>query len=217
MDGITGFNPTELDKQIATLMDCHLSFCLSFSSARLTYFNSLTKTWCSQKAVEFSKEFFLDFENCFIDVSNAFYALADKMQAAYNAMATANGAPTIDKYTDEGAEEHATESEFVLKPESESGDVGMNKQQVQYATDFFVEDVNSIIEHLNDMPVNISLFDPDGSMQATYNATVKTMTDEITALLNVLNGKLNTSIETEIENVTLGVNQSVSILSSNIS
>ncbi len=218
MEGITGLNPVEAKKQINDVL-CHgLSIVMDLENSVNSYYMILNKIWFSPQAVSFSMDIFPELVNCYIDICNAYWKICDSAQDAYNKVAAAHGIETINDFEDTGAEEHVTISNHILKEVSDNGIVGMNKKEVEEITTLFLNHLeNDIIKSLEETPLNISLFDPNGSQQAAFRDIIKNLVESLKTLINDISTKLKNCVDDDTNRIELSARQSAEVLGGRIS
>ena len=213
MNGYTGLDPAKVQSQIEEFFSKGMSFCVALSTNTSTYYKILEKIWCSPNAVQFSKKIFPELENCQIDVSNYYWKIAAAATKAYNTIAAANGLDTISGVVDEGAEAHVTDAKYVLKDVSESGIVGMNKEQVKEVTDGFVHYLDTdLITILEETPLDIAFYDPDNSLKTEYRNSIIKLIELVKEVINDISSETSAYVEKEVDAVELSAKKSVETL-----
>jgi hypothetical protein len=89
----------------------------------------------------------------------------------------------------------------------------MNKKEVSEVTNFFVNHIkNDVIKALEETPMDISLFDPDGSQQSAFKDIIKKLVEMCKDLVEKISSKVETCVGEDIDRVQLSARQSAETL-----
>ena len=215
MANMTGFNPEQAKAQIDDFFYQVRDLANIFLERGLNVFvYGLRTAWCSPKAKEFSEKHFERI--AFID-SRIFHLgrnITIAATQAYNYVAKSNGAPTISIGTLDRGEDFVDSrwDKIRLKEQADSGAVGMNHQNVKLLVSLFKDSVNNLINGLNELPLDIAFYDPDGEMQASYRQEITKMVNTITEEANSVYADIDAALETEVNTIELAKDNAVSTM-----
>ena len=201
-DGWTGIDigavETQLDNFVEAMYDINSYY---YATAR-EFANSLYRTWASEKAVEFNSklEEIEHLEDTMVICHNKILASATK---AANFMASYNGAEFNYDYVIWVLGDLKVQH---LEAEKD-GIKGMNVTLAKFALDTFNEKMKNIVNALDTLPMDFSLLDPAGELQAEYVALVKSAKENVQATAESVSAELTAAFETEEKNILLGKTQ----------
>lgn len=215
MANMTGFNPEQAKQQIEDFFYQVRDLANIFLERGLNVFvYGLMTAWCSPKAKEFSEKHFEKI--AFID-SEIFHLgrnITIAATQAYNYVAKSNGAPMISIGTLDRGEDFAESrwDKIRLKEQADSGVVGMNHQNVKLLVSLFKDSVNNLINGLNELPLDIAFYDPDGEMKASYRQEITKMVNTITEEANSVYADIDAALETEVNTILLAKDNAASTM-----
>ena len=94
-----------------------------------------------------------------------------------------------------------------LREASPGGIVGMNIVQARYARDDFKDQVMKFLDDLNNMPMDIALYDPSGEMKAAFKKLITDFISEMTDELTAVSADMDVALETEENRIELAKEQ----------
>lgn len=217
MANFTGFDPEQARTQIIDFFNqvCDLANNFYDKGTKL-FVNGLQTAWCSPKAKEFSEKHFAKLANINSNLAQLGKNIAISAVQAFNYVASSNGTAGI--YIDgiENGFQAPTDTErwdfLPLKEISDSGVVGMNHQNVKLLVSLFKDSVNNLINGLNELPLDIAFYDPDGEMKASYKQEITNMVNTITEEANSVYADIDAALETEVNTILLAKDNAVSTM-----
>ena len=233
-DGMIGLSPEQARDQLHSFgCDCtdiigHFFRRDGFHPFR----DALYEAWCSPKAQEFGKTHLTKLLMIEQDITKTAHNIIARATNAYNKLATSNGLSPIDwsewglDYSDGNLTIGDPTLSYVfdyigkdgdgnyLRAVSPDGIVGMNKNRVKQALDNLNVAVNTCINELNNLPMDIAFYDPNGEMQAGFKELIKDMISEIHDVMNEIKKEINTAINEESDAIELAKNQAVEAMNS---
>ncbi len=224
MEDMTGLNPQEVQQQIINFYWKALGIGIGFQNDCNHYSDSLITAWCSPKAVEFQKKF----DRIYVigyNIDALASQIAQSAVSAYNIVARIQG---LEPLNIEEMNFNATNPKRIsrnlrdaydhpnlenFKEVSDSGVVGMNVGLVKVARSLFEQKVKEMINKLNDLPLDISLYDPEGSQKEAYKKAIQTMIDDIEERVRDAHAFIEDAIQTEQDTIMLAKQQATDVLS----
>lgn len=173
----------------------------------LTYW--LRYYWSSPNAVEFSKKYNPMMAQTLNNAIDSVKALCEKSRNAYNAMASANGAPTlgpIDYYTGT-----TVWFDFYTNYPDQGGLVGIHPNTYSWA-ESFEKDVEKRLKQFSDIAVEIALYDPDNALAYSYRVSWNEIVENIRTSVKEVCSAVKQAIETEVKSMDLTVERAVQTL-----
>lgn len=215
MDGITGFSPEEAKSNIYSFQTASDDVYSAYISANKNLFDDLYYTWCSTNAVDFYLRFSSVIEETATMLVNSLTAIVTNAERAYNIIAREHGWENMSSLSDEYHPYATGEVSIELKELrkiNESGVVGMNIKLVQMSLDIYAKHMNEVITDIDNLPMNIAFYDPEGAQMTAYKETISKVKERITLELDVIDKEIKSAMETETDNIMLAKQQSTQIL-----
>ena len=198
MANITGFNPSEANRQIDDFCIAAIDLGTKFHIASTAFYTGLVHAWSSPKAEEFGKAYLPKLFSISFKVENMANDIGDRATLAYNDNARANGLPEIDT-TGIGQFLDEPEGNYILYPAFDDGAVGMDHENVKELVGDLEDGRNKLVAGLSELPLDIAFYDPDGSQKAAYKAIINNMIETINGIVDEVTNQIKTALETEIE------------------
>ena len=223
---MTGLSPAEAKQQIYDFYEEGMKIEEEFSRTYLyPFFKNLGKAWTSPKAVEFGNDHFYEVRLSVMTYQDAIHNICVKAVAAYNSLASSNGAPTIadEGFTEENNHRELWNSNALGMEEIDSffheaspeGVVGMDDVEVNNQVELFKAGVDKFIAAINNLPLSIAFYDPDGELQLSYKQMIKGAVDDVTSTTTAMYDAINNATASEIKVVQQGLVNASSDLSGN--
>ena len=226
MNGVTGFNPSKVKKDIADFALEAGNTCADIDDAFGEFFFQLSNFWASPKAVEFSNAFTPRIESLVNEMSEAINAIVRGAINAYNYVASAHGSNShindIDTLVDDmygsarggyGTRGAAGIMYASLK-ESKDGLVGMNIAAVRdVIMPTFFNTIDDVINKLEALPTSIALYDADGEQQQAYESNVRGFIQKFHELNSSMGDSLSEALATETNNILIAKQKSTEVMS----
>lgn len=210
MADMTGFNPDVAKQELNAFKNYGNEIYHKSIDAYEIFNYALYDSWCSPKAVEFQENHFKKIvaipENIHIVYTQIYRNATD----AYNIIARANGWPTIDLSDQNSWTSHYAESlraDRKLREANENGVVGMSVANVKLARGIFLDEMKAVIELMNETPMNIAFYDPDGAQQAAYKNEIQTRVTNMNEVIDAAMAALDSAMETEENTILLAKNE----------
>ena len=102
-----------------------------------------------------------------------------------------------------------------VKDVSENGVVGMNHAQVKLYVTIFQEGVNKFLNELDEVPINIAFYDPNGDLQASYRNEINKMRNKITEIFDSARKDIGNALDEEIDTILLAKENATDVLTTN--
>ena len=218
MSDFTGFNPGVARNEITNFYRMMNTIENDYYLGAYYLFMNLRDIWCSGKAIEFynnNAQKTMDLDNEFINEINR---ITSKAIEAYNKMALANDSmafndPLVPTNLDAN-KDYDAESCFPILNSSDpnSGIVGMNVKEVENELNTYLSSMNKVVASLDDIPTEIALFDPDGTLQDAYRSLIDKMKGKIPERINTVKSDIQNAIKTEQDTTVLAKQQATEIL-----
>ena len=176
--------------------------------------DGLYYAWCSPNAKDFSSKHFPIISAIDINVRHLGKNIAISATQAYNYIATSNGSSTITDGFFAGDQQamNETSSYTLLLDKNGDGIVGMNHQNVKLLVSLFKDAVNNLINGLNELPLDIAFYDPNGEMKAAYKKEITDMVNVITEQTTAVYNDIEAALETEIDTILLAKENAASTM-----
>jgi hypothetical protein len=216
MANLTGFSPDAARNQINLFYNTVCDLAREFSNnGSYPFMWGLVTAWCSPKAKEFSLKHFSKIAGIDTNVKNMGRNIAINAKQAYNYIAESNGGAKLpEDFFQNGTQASTDKIDWfgTLDEVSENGVVGMNHQNVRLLVNLFKNAVNKLITGLNDLPLDIAFYDPDGEMKAAYRQQITDMVSIITEKTNALYADIDDALETEINTILIAKEEAASTM-----
>ena len=218
MSNFTGFIPNQAKNDIVDFYRMMLDIENNYYLGAYYLFMNLHDLWCSEKAIEFynnNAQKTMDLDNEFINVINT---ITSKAIEAYNDIARSND---FMEFSDAMVPTNLdTDKKFDAEScfpafnsfDPNSGVVGMNVKEVESELSDYVDSMNKVVLSLDDVPTEIALLDPDGSLQNAYRSLIKKMKDKIPERITAVKSEIQEAIKTEKDTTVLAKQQAAEIL-----
>ena len=232
-DTFTGFTPDEASKQIIEFFAKCVEAGLDtfYYKGVEPFYHTLQKVWCSPKAVDFGNKYLPRLNALHKKIIYVGATICFNATTAYNSLAEANNLPSIQPSYDDNFPNFSkgfTEGDpksldldylvdydgttFELYKVSPNGIVGMNHLQVKQAMELFKSIVSETIGKLNDLPMDIAFYDPNGEMKYAYKDLINKLVEEINSEISEIITNINTALDTEVDNIMLAKEQATHTL-----
>ncbi len=219
MDGMTGFNPEQVKKEIADFALEAGNACADVDEAYGTFFYEMKNYWASPKAVEFSETYMPRIKGLIDEMSDAIKRIVEGVVEAYNSVATANGTPTAIDVDTIIFDVYGYKDSFGTKDANgifisgglsadNNGLVGMNISAVRdIVIPEFTASINKEVNDLYEIPTSIAFYDEDGSQHQAYESNIRGFVEKFNELNESLFASMKEALETETNNVLLAKQQ----------
>ncbi len=213
-DGFTGLDATLAQNQIDDFVGTCWDLWQDYNEEVNYFIYQLGVNWSSPNAVQFYNTYGPKLWAIRENFKSMYNSIGVDATDAYNSLATSNGAEAMEypmfcspNNTKTVTESDYQESEYftfnpyrmlVSNPFSESRDgvTGMNVDEVTKIYGYFKEGMSKVISGLSEVSTEFAVYDPDGSLQASFrtrvNNMVNTLTDTTTAMYNTIDSALTT-------------------------
>ena len=218
MSNFTGFNPAVAKNEITNFYRMMNSIENDYYLGAYYLFMNLHDIWCSEKAIEFynnNAQKTMDLDNEFINEINR---ITSKAIEAYNKIALSNDSitfndPLVPSNLDVN-KDYDAESCFptLNSADPSSGIVGMNVKEVEGELNAYLSSMDKVVSSLDDVPTEIALFDPDGSLQEAYRSLIDKMKGKIPERISAVKSDIQDAIKTEQDTTILAKQQAAEIL-----
>lgn len=230
MDNFTGLNSELAETQIDNFARETLKLFGDYNAATNFFIYYLGVNWSSPKAIDFYNKYgpkmWAIRENFNILRSKIAIDAVD----AFNDMASANDIsvieipfsvnPNVGEYVDES--DYTPSEYFDFNPlreivsnpykESNDGKVGMNIEKVKVIYEIFQEKMKTFISALSNISTDFALYDPDGSIQASYKSRINKMVETISDTVTEMYKEIDSALETEQNIIIAAVQQANDML-----
>lgn len=199
-DGWTGINIEGVQKNIAEFEGAFTNAITIFCNGFDTFNQELFGLWASEKAVEFNPNLkdFSDFKKELTETESGIIMSAGD---AASIMASHNGATFVNPYS---SGSFKNREGYTPLREILHGIKGMNIAVASVSLEEFkgiCEQVKSLLENL---PMNLELIDPDGSLVESFRKKVNSKVDKLKSLIGSLSNKLEAAFKNETNELKLG-------------
>ena len=210
MSNFTGYSPTEAKNNIKYFYDVTRSAILQLNHAYENFFRSLYLDWSSPKAVEFNQKYNVTLAEQIQFFSDTIESIVDKAEAAYNENAFANGGGYIIIDRTPFPETRGID----LSAVNYGGLVGMDVIGVQVDLDHYKASVDEVIKVIDNLPMNIAFYDPDGSQANAYKTAITTARNKVYDEISNLIKDIEAAIENEVKTTKDAASSAASTLQS---
>ena len=214
-DNIIGFSPEEAIRQIN-----------EFGNTIDAFQQILERTWCSPNAVAFSNKHFPRMKALPTKIELVAMVICHNAVDAYNFIANSNGLPTISDTSpnDDWPEFAAREFKYTLdldtlaldeqywtplKEASPAGIVGMNHAQVIQARNELMNKTKIYMGKIDNIPIDIAFYDPNGEMRESYKNMVRNMIEEVNSEMESVTSEIDAALQTEEDRIELAKENAV--------
>lgn len=219
-DGFTGLDTTLAQNQINEFVGECWDLWQKYNEEVNYFIYNLGLCWSSPKAVEFYNTYGPKLWAIRENFNSMFNSIGVDATDAYNSLASSNGAETIDypffcnpKNIKSVTESDYQESEYftfnpyrmlVTNPfaESRDGITGMDITKVVEIYGYFKDGITSVISELSSVSTDFAVYDPDGSLKASFKQRVNNMVDTMTETTNSICNSVEEALKTE-QNVVM--------------
>lgn len=208
---MTGFNPTEAQKQLQDFMEYGKIAYERAANALNDLETGLYNNWCSPRAVDIAPDRISRLACIERDINTLYNSMYRDGVAAYNNLATSNGAATI---AFDGEEEFYYLSDNFrvdrlpeFREANEDGVVGMDVEKVKLARDSYLAELESVETYIEETPMEIAFFDPENELQTKFKTKINKIVTYIKDTIEHCFRNINEAIETET-NVVISSKQS---------
>ncbi len=211
--GFTGINQQDAKANIDAFVTAMNDVAKIFQNGGNNLFNNLEKLWCSPKAVEFGDKYsILLYEKTVTAIEDAALSIASKAEKAFDTVSVANGGRALGANYGTIPKPEIGHLFGFLKESGDTGIIGMNVNQVNYALAEYGDYVIKALEALEAVPTNIAFFDPDGAQQATYKKTINDVKNKLEETIHSMLDEIQSAMETEQQTVLTAAQNSASTL-----
>lgn len=213
MADMTGFNPEAAKQQLEAFMEYGDTVYKKTSDAYYNFFDSLKDNWCSPKAIEFEKNYLFKLHAFSHNMITLYRQIYRSAVDAYNIIARAQGSSVM-PLEDQGPFNSYTSTMGgeVLKEANENGIVGMNVANVQLARGVYLDEMKAVIQLMNDTPMDIAFYDPDGAQQAAYKNEIQTRVTDMNEKIDEAMAALSSAMETEENTILIAKDSAASTM-----
>ena len=213
MADMTGFNPEAAKQQLEAFKEYGNTVYKKTIDAYYNFFDSLKDNWCSPKAVEFTRNYLFTLHAFSHNMITLYRQIYRSAVDAYNIIARAQGSSVM-PLEDQGPFNSYTSTMGgeVLKEANENGIVGMNVANVQLARGVYLDEMKAVIQLMNDTPMDIAFYDPDGAQQAAYKNEIQTRVTDMNEKIDEAMAALSSAMETEENTILIAKDSAASTM-----
>lgn len=208
MAELTGLNPSLAKTQINDFYEAGYTIGNDFETKYLKpFFKEMGTSWYSPKAVEFWGVHFYDMLVAMLSYSDMLNNVCVKATNAYNNLASSNGLPSIsDTNFKEELNSRAdwndgslglTELDLYFQEVSPDGTVGMDVEKVRNVISTLKQGAKEFALKVEELPVTIAFYDPDGTLQETYKGLVRAGVAEVLKSIISMSSDMEAAIQEE--------------------
>ncbi len=204
MADMTGFNPDVAKQELEAFKEYGTVVSKKTHNVYYNFLKALQDNWCSPKAREFSIDYLLKLHAFGDNIETLYSQIYRSAVDAYNIIARANGwaAMSLEAQNEWNNSYNEAMGGEVLREANETGVVGMNVANVQLARGVYLDEMKAVIQLMNDTPMNIAFYDPEGAQQAAYKNEIQTRVTDMNEKIDEAMAALSSAMETE-ENTIL--------------
>ena len=214
MADMTGFNPEMAQRQLEEFKEYGRNIYTKVSDVFDVFNAALAESWCSPKAKEFQVDYLQRLSIFDDNIRTLYNQIYRSAVDAYNNIARANGWPNMaqppqdfwSKYY--GAQGVST----AMKEASENGVVGMNVANVKLARSIYLDEMKKIVDQMNETPMDIAFYDPEGAQQAAYKNEIQTRITKMNEDINKAMAALDSAMETEENTILIAKDSAASTM-----
>ena len=165
-----GINPEETNLQIKRFVQHMEDIAVKLDNGGKSFFDTMRNCWFSNNAVAFGEKYssFL-YKNTVDLVRTLASYIATSAKSACDEMIIANGGtPFPDDYS-----YSSVDGDFGTLNASNNGVVGMDSEKVNQAIEAYRNTINNAYQTLDDIPTDLSLFDPNERIVAVFKDKVR--------------------------------------------
>lgn len=190
MSNFTGYSPQEAKKNIQDFYNITRSAVYRLNHAYENFFRDLYLDWSSPKAVEFNQKYNVTLSEQIQFFSDTIEKVVDSAIEAYNANALANGGAMV--FIDRTPFPQTRGINLIEV--TYGGLVGMDVIGVQVDLEHYQTSVDEVFTILDNLPMNIAFYDPDGAQAAAYKEAITNarnkVYDEVSNLIKDIEGAI---------------------------
>ena len=201
-EDLTGLNPSLAKTEIGIFYDRAVEITRDFEEVEEVFMFNLHDEWYSPKANEFGTKYSLELFNVGNKVRVTLFDVSQKAKNAFNFLASSNGVSTIgeDFFSDGSLNKPqiATEAFSIrLNEMGPGGEVGMKVEAVKNTVSALKDGFDKLIAGLEDLPINISFYDPGDQIKMAYTEAVMKSVITVSELATSIYADIEGAIETE--------------------
>ena len=236
-NGMTGLDPEKAKEQIYSFIETCLAIKKEYETNGIAPFlRNLSYSWCSPRAVEFGKKQIPRLFAIANDIETIAGIIGRNAARAFDFLARANGLSRIlgdmedewyimrQSHIDRDTNDYEIRTDKYDNPEIQTwsnfdpnyyfseasrfgGIVGMNKTIVKLALNELNGAINDCINGLNNLPMDIALYDPSGEMMSSFKNLIKKMVSEDEEIIKGITDDINVALEEEQDRIELAKEQ----------
>ena len=203
MSGFTGLNIERAVYDIKELHDIGWDIQEKVRMPLKYFFIYLEKHWASPVAKQFSDEVCAVWQELDSEYMTSFLHILQGAEDAARALAQSNGAYFPCHYGLESGYVHNGDPIVIHIKEDIDGIVGMDVEGVRIALEAFKDQEKEGIALFDDLPEYIAFYDPEGELLGTYGRNVKNFKTKFEKIINTINEKMESYLETETDNILM--------------
>lgn len=215
MGDFTGLNPLVAQSNISEFEDQGLVIYYNLSYYNKLFIDSLASVWFSPKAVEFGATYVPKIYNAEEETKVLVNNTIVDCVAAYNKMAGSQGLPScpdthvgiVDKSN------QGTNANYEHFKDYSDGVVGMDVEKVRAYQEEYRNNINSIKGELDNFPLSIAFYDPDGELKAAFTSQVKHIKEELDSIYEEMAASITAALEKEEVITVTGAREAASVMS----
>ena len=217
MADFTGLNPLVAQSNISEFEDQGLVIYYNLSYYNKLFIDSLASVWFSPKAVEFGATYVPKIYNAEEETKVLVNNTIVDCVAAYNAMAESQGIAScpdthigiVDK-SNQGTNANYEH----IKDISGDGAVGMDVEKVRAYQEEYRNNINSIKGELDNFPLSIAFYDPQGELLAAFTNQVKHIKEELDRIYEDMAASITAALEVEQKITVNGAREAATAMTS---
>ena len=219
MDNFTGLSLSQASNDIAEYHKAAFANRHRIWEAYEYLFTELSEFWASPKAVEFDNTFRPQIAELLDYYDKNIAIICSNSRQSYNILARANGAPILE---DDGTYYIGEDGRYPISfpvddfpslLDTKNGVAGMNTQQVKNVQKIFTSKISNAVSDMDNIPMEIAFYDPDGSLQLSFANRVESIKQKIWAVLEVVTRSINNAMLNETHTLLLAKQQATESLS----
>ncbi len=221
-DEMTGLNPEQAKQQLDTFHDAIDDAMSDMHWTYERFARELSTKWYSPRAKEFGDKTDVIMSNYIREMYRVLYTILNNAVASYNILAMSNGLGSsrldakYDLYpNDDGLPWYNSEYSIHFEEVSPSGAVGMNVLLVQTLINVFNEQMQKSANALDDIPIDIAFYDPDGTLKQTFKDLIMKFKDNYINQMKEIIAMIKDAMNEEINDITIAKQQATDALTTN--
>ncbi len=213
MNEMTGFNPEQAKNDIMNFYGNGQTAKMALVHAFEDLYSDLKEEWASDKAVEFDNKHRSTINETISTFRNSINKICQNACNAFDEIASKQGVPGCGLASIlDSASDSTFEYQFAVIYYNKNGVVGMNIEAVNNTLEVFDSKIAAFVELVDNLPLNIAFFDPDGSQAKAYKSLIDNSKSKVLEEIEAIKNDIKTAIVTEQNNILLAKQQATDTL-----